>query len=93
MRLHRLMSYTCHSLDLQLYGWVSDKAESLRLAFFVDADLAGETRSCKSTRVCSLQSVVPIRDGPLLGSRRNSLLLRIAHLSPKLLDIVTACGR
>ena len=49
LRLHRLMSYVCHTLDMKLYGWVGDKAESLRLDLFVDADLAGETQSCEST--------------------------------------------
>ena len=93
MRLHRLMSYICSFLDMKLYGWVGDKAESLRLDLFVDADLAGEIQSCKAPRVYSLQSVVPTRDGPLLGSRRNSLLLRIVRLSPKLLHTVTVCGR
>ena len=43
------MSYICHTLDMKLCGWVGDKAGSLRLVLFVDADLAGETQSCKST--------------------------------------------
>ena len=34
---------------MKLYGWVGDKAESLRFELFVDADFAGETQSCKST--------------------------------------------
>ena len=45
MRLHRLMGYICHTLDMKLYGWVGDKVESLRLDLFVGADLAGEAKS------------------------------------------------
>ena len=49
MRLRRLMRYICHTLDMKLYGWVGGKAEPLRLDLFVDADLADESKSCKST--------------------------------------------
>ena len=65
MRPHRLMTYICQILDMKLYGWVCDKAESLRLDLFVDADLAGGTQSCKSTpgvffAVCGPNSRWPI---------------------------------
>ena len=50
---------------MKLFGWVGDIADSLRLDLFVDADLAGETQSCKSTSgvffaVCGLNTRLPI---------------------------------
>ena len=93
LRLHRLMSYICHTLVMKLYGRVGDKAESLRLDLFVDADLAGETQSCKSTWcvLCSLWSQYEMAY-VLLASRRNNLLLRIARLSLRLLRTTTVFG-
>ena len=96
LRLHCFMSYVCHTLDMKLYVWVGDKAESLRLDLPVDACLAGETtQSCKSTSgvffaVCGPNNV---RDGLLLASRRNNLLLRIARLSPRLLRTTVVFGQ
>ena len=49
LRLHRLMSYINHTIDLRLYGWVGDSIDAFQLNLYVDADLAGDTPSCKST--------------------------------------------
>jgi hypothetical protein len=48
-RLHRLMCYINSTLDLKLYGWVGDPIPSLSLHLFVDADLAGDPPSSRST--------------------------------------------
>ena len=60
---------------MKLYGWVGDKAESLRLDFFVDADLAGETPSCKSTSGVFFAVCGPNSRWPITGQLKKQRLL------------------
>ena len=75
------MSYICHTLDMKLYGWVGDKAESLRLDLFVDADLAGETQSCKSTSGVFFAVCGPNSRWPIIGQSKKQSVT--SHSAPE----------
>ena len=75
------MSYMCHALDMKLYGWVGDKAESLRLDLFVDADLAGETQSCKSTSGVFFAVCGPNTRWPITGQSKRQPVT--SHSTPE----------
>ena len=81
MRLHRLMGYICHTLVMELYGWVGDKAESLCLDLFVDADLAGETQSCKSTSGVFFAVCGPNSRWPITGQSKRQPVT--SHCTPE----------
>ena len=80
MRLHRLMGYICHTLDMALYGWVGDKAESLRFDLFVDG-LAGETQSCKSTSGVFFAVCGPSSRWPITGQSKKQPVT--SHSTPE----------
>ena len=81
LRLHRLTSYICHTLEMKLYGWVGDTAGPLRLDLFVDADLAGETQSCKSTSGVFFAVCGPSTRWPIIGQTKKQPVT--SHSTPE----------
>ena len=58
-RLKRLMEYMSSSIETRLVGFICDLADDLELWLFVDADLASEADSTRSTSGAWLTIVGP----------------------------------
>ena len=48
-KLHRMMAYIKKTLPYRQIGYIGDHPDELKLGLFVDSDLAGDRRDCKST--------------------------------------------
>ena len=58
-RLHRLISYLHHNLDLEQVNWIGDKYEDCALHLFVDASFADGLEDAKSTTGAQLVLMGP----------------------------------
>ena len=80
-RLHRLMCYINSTLEQKLYGWVGDLAESMSLHLFVDADLAGDQPSSRSTSGVFFAISGPRTRWPLTGQSKKQTC--VSHSTPE----------
>ena len=64
-RLHRLISYAWNTKDLVLVSKIADPLDTVRLALFSDADMAGDESSSKSTTGGMLALIGPNTFSPL----------------------------
>ena len=75
------MSYINHTTDLKLYGWVGDSVDALQLNLYVDADLAGDTPSCKSTSGVFFAVCGPHTRWPITGQSKKQPVT--SHSTPE----------
>ena len=80
-RLHRLMCYINSTLEQKLYGWVGDSVSNLSLHLFVDADLAGDQASSRSTSGVFFAVFGPRTRWPLTGQSKKQTA--VSHSTPE----------
>ena len=80
-RLHRLMCYINSTLDRKLYGWVGDLVPDLSLHLFVDADLAGDSASSRSTSGVFFAIFGPRTRWPITGQSKKQT--SVSHSTPE----------
>ncbi len=81
LRLHRLMCYLNSTIDTKLYGWVADRPEDLSLHLYVDADLAGDPTTSRSTSGVFLAMCGPNTRWPLNGQSKKQTAT--SHSTPE----------